>query len=198
MAAVDDTDDREVMKASLEDPALFHLIFDRYHARIYAYLAGRVGAVAAEDLASEVFIVAFRQRASFRSDAESARPWLYGIAANLARGHHRSASRRRRAYSRAPATSVVWIDPDTSVRVDAARQVKGLTGELNKLRAKDREVLLLYALADLSYAEIAEALGIPIGTVRSRLSRTRARLRNLLPENGQSMGEGSDTAGGGK
>lgn len=198
MAAVEHTDDRELMLASLEDPALFQVIFDRYHSMIFSYLAGRVGAEAAADLASEVFLAAFRQRASFRDDAISARPWLYGIAANLARRHHRSAARRRRAYMRAPVSSVVWIDPDSALRVDAARQIQRLTAELSSLRSKDREVLLLYALADLSYSEIAEALDIPVGTVRSRLSRTRTRLRNLLPGEGQSVDDGIETDGGGE
>jgi RNA polymerase sigma-70 factor (ECF subfamily) len=190
--------DGEVMRSSVDDPAAFHMVFDRYHARIFSYLAGRVGPTDAEDLASEVFVAAFRQRAKFREDAVSAGPWLYGIAANLARRNYRSRARRRRAHGRAPADDGIWFDPDRDAQIDAARRIELLRSELNRLREKDREVLFLYALADLSYAEIAEALDIPVGTVRSRLSRTRERLRNLLPDEGKDKGEGTAEYGGGE
>lgn len=195
--AVDRRTDGEVMRSSLDDPAAFNTVFDRYYARIFSYLAARVGPSDAEDLASEVFVAAFRQRATFHADAVSAAPWLYGIAANLARRHHRSMARRRRAYLRAPTTDVVWFDPDPTVHIDAERRIELLGKELKRLRGDDLEVLLLYALADLSYAEIAEALGIPVGTVRSRLSRTRERLRNLLAAEGQQEGDNRDIPGGG-
>lgn len=171
--------DAELILLSLDEPAVFEAVFDRYHSRIFGYLARRVGPDAAEDLASEVFVAAFRQRGSFRSDATNAAPWLFGIAANLARHHHRSLRRGRLAFGKAAARDAIWFDPDLEGRIDAQRLGDELTRSLNHLRDKDREVLLLYALADLSYQEIAEALGIPIGTVRSRLSRTRERLRNL-------------------
>lgn len=184
------------MRSSRDDPAAFSVVFDRYHGRIFSYLAARVGPSDAEDLTSEVFIAAFRQRETFREDATSAGPWLYGIAANMARRHHRSQSRRLRAYLRTPVGATVWFDPDPAVHLDAARRVELLGRELKRLRRKDLEVLLLYAIADLSYGEIAEALGIPVGTVRSRMSRTRSRLRNLLPEEGR-QGDGGETEGGG-
>jgi RNA polymerase sigma-70 factor (ECF subfamily) len=198
MAAVDDVTDRDVMRSSLGDPAAFEAIFDRYHARIFRYLAARAGAAAAEDLASEVFVVAFQQRESFRPEATSAGPWLYGIAANMARRHHRAHARRRRAYGRAAGPGVMWLDPDSASRVDAERQVRLLTSELKRLRTKDLEVLLLYALGDLTYAEIAEALDIPVGTVRSRLSRIRERFRNRIPLEGQEPGDWSEQTGGGE
>ena len=96
-----DHGDGEAIRASLVDADAFHSIFDRYHSRIFSYLAGRVGSAEAEDLASEVFVAAFRQRATFREDATSAAPWLYGIAANLAprQGQRGSLTRRREASS---------------------------------------------------------------------------------------------------
>lgn len=194
---MDGRTDGEVMRSSLDDPAVFSIVFDRYYARIFSYLATRVGPSDAEDLASDVFVAAFKQRATFRADAVSVGPWLYGIAANLARRHHRSKKRRRRAYLRAPTAGIVWFDPDPAIHVDAARRIELLTGELKRLRGDDLEVLLLYALADLSYVEIAEALAIPVGTVRSRLSRTRERLRNSMPDEGQQEGVGSEDPGGG-
>ncbi len=177
--------DPEVIAASLADGAAFEPIFERYYRRIFGYLAKRVGPGAAEDLASEVFAVAFRQRSTFRPEVASAAPWLFGIAANLARRHYRSHSRRIRAFGRAAGGSAVWFDPDLEGRIDAQQRGSEFTKVLNTLRSQDREVLLLYALADLSYDEISAALSIPVGTVRSRLSRTRSRLRNLLPPEGQ-------------
>jgi RNA polymerase sigma factor (sigma-70 family) len=170
--------DAELILASIDEPVAFETVFDRYHGRIFGYLARRVGPDVAEDLASEVFVAAFRQRGTFHADAISAAPWLFGIAANLARHHHRSQRRGRLAFGRAAERGVIWLDPDLEQRVDAARLGEELARSLQSLRVKDREILLLYALADLSYREIAAALGIPIGTVRSRLSRTRERLRN--------------------
>lgn len=188
--------DGEAIRASLEDSAAFQSVFDRHYSRIFSYLAGRVGPSEAEDLASDVFVAAFRQRATFHDDATNAAPWLYGIAANLARRHHRSTSRRARAFGRAAGGSEVWFDQELIDRVDAQRRVAALSAELGRLRSKDREVLYLYSLADLSYAEISEALEIPIGTVRSRLSRTRDRLRNLLGDDGQQTDSGSRSGGG--
>jgi len=179
------TGDAELILLSRHEPAVFEAIFDRYHSRIFGYLAKRVGPDAAEDLASEVFTAAFRQRASFRVDATSAGPWLFGIAANLAKHHYRSQRRGRFAHSKAAAGSVIWLDPELEQRIDAAQLGAELVRALQSLRSMDREVLLLYALADLTYREIAEALAIPVGTVRSRLSRTRKRLRNRPGLRGQ-------------
>jgi len=182
--------DTEAIAASLEEGTAFEVVFERHYGRIYGYLAKRVGPSAAEDLASDVFAVAFQQRATFHPDATSAGPWLYGIAANLAKRHYRSLSRHRRAIGRAGGGSAVWLDPDLEGRIDAQRRATELNKVLSRLRSQDREVLLLFALADLSYDEIGLALSIPVGTVRSRLSRTRSRLRNLLPPEGQ---QGSST-----
>ncbi len=173
-------DDGEVIRASLADATAFGVIFERYHARIVGYLACRVGPDVAEDLASEVFLAAFRQRASFRKDTANAAPWLYGIAINLVRHWRRSNVRRRRAYCRAAGSSSTWIDPDVDSRVDAERCSTELGWLIGCLSNGDRDVLLLFALAELSYPEIAEALSIPLGTVRSRLSRTRHRLQHQL------------------
>ncbi len=180
-----DMSDPEVIAASVTDRGVFEVIFERYYQPIFGYLAKRVGPSSAEDLASEVFAVAFKQRSRFRPDATSAAPWLYGIAANLARRHYRSQSRRFRAFSRAGPEPPIHFDPELEGRVDAQKRATELTRVLSDLRRQDREVLMLYALADLSYEEISEALSIPVGTVRSRLSRTRSKLRNLIPPDGQ-------------
>jgi RNA polymerase sigma-70 factor (ECF subfamily) len=189
--------DAALIAASLDNGDAFETIFDRYYSRIFGFLVNRVGPSAAEDLASEVFTIAFKQRSTFRPDVPIAGPWLFGIAANLARRHFRSNARRARALGRV-APSAVWFDPDLEAQIDARQRVGELTKVLGRLREQDREVLLLYAVADLSYEEISQALSIPVGTVRSRLSRTRTRMRNLLPPEGQSPKEGHGTPGGGE
>jgi RNA polymerase sigma-70 factor (ECF subfamily) len=100
---------------------------------------------------------------------------------NLMRRHYRSERRQLDAYARTGIDLVVDSGFDNAEeRVDAANQGRRLARALSSLRDGDRDVLLLYAWADLSYEEIALALGVRIGTVRSRLHRGRRRLRALL------------------
>lgn len=177
--------DGELIRASLEDPSLFGRVFERHHAAIHAYLSRRAGPDDAGDLAGDVFATAFKDRRKFRPDVDKAAPWLYGIANNLVRRHWRKAGRQARAYGRA-AIQLNWIDPTeaSDARVDVAQVVDALTPTLERLRPRDREILYLYALAELSYEEVAEATGVPIGTVRSSLSRTRSKLRQSLDQIG--------------
>src|SRR6266540_2491139 len=108
------------------------------------------------------------------------RPWLYGIAANLVRHHWRDERRMLRAYARTSSDPVLADDSDALDRVEARASRRELAAALAELRPRDREILLLHAWAELSDAEIAAALSLPIGTVKSRLHRTRERLRNRL------------------
>jgi RNA polymerase sigma-70 factor (ECF subfamily) len=177
--------DAGVVAASLDDAARFGEIFDRHFAEIDRYLARRVGWVLADEIASEVFVIAFRSRARYDQTAPDARPWLFGIAANLARRHWRTERRRLRAYARTGTDPLAGANEDLDQRVDAAAAAPALAAALAALRAEEREVLLLFAWADLGYDEIAAALDIPIGTVRSRLSRARSHVRELLSPSGQ-------------
>ncbi len=177
--------DADLIRASLEDPEEFAPVFERHYRAVYAYLARRVGSDAGADLASEVFVVAFRKRATFRPEARSAAPWLMGIAANLARRHARTTRRGRRAVSRMRGADVVAWDEEAEPRLDAERLRGALTDAISRLRSQDREILLLYALSDLTYPEIAEALRIPPGTVRSRMFRMRRVIRNHMEHFGQ-------------
>ena len=130
---------------------------------------------------TEVFVVAFAQRQRYDLARDCARPWLYGIATNLAGSHRRQEQRRYRALARVDARLVSPSDEDVIAdRVSASAAGPALAGALAALDRGDRDVLLLVALADLSYAEVAESLGIPYGTVCSRLSRARRRLREVL------------------
>jgi RNA polymerase sigma-70 factor (ECF subfamily) len=178
--------DAAVVAASLNDARCFGEIFDRHFADIDRYLARRVGREIADDLAAETFVIAFRGRASYNPATAEVRPWLFGIAANLARRHWRTERRRLRAYARTGVDPLGQLDTDDiDRRLDALSAGPQLAGALAALKHADREILLLYAWADLSYEEIAAALGIPVGTVRSRLSRSRARVRELLSPSGQ-------------
>jgi RNA polymerase sigma-70 factor, ECF subfamily len=118
--------DAAVIEQSWAEPERFEAIFRRYFGRIHQYLAARVGGIIADDLAAEVFTVAFAQRQRYDLARECARPWLYGIATNLAGTYRRQEQRRYRALARAAAQAVVPSDEDlVSERVSAAASVAG-------------------------------------------------------------------------
>jgi RNA polymerase sigma-70 factor (ECF subfamily) len=146
---------------------------------VNAFAAYRVGRVAAEDVLSETFLVAFRRRADFDSDMESALPWLLGIASRLIRRHRAVEARHWVSFAasitREDHSSLGGLDEALS-RVDAEREVATLKTRIAALAPRDRETLLLYAWQGLTYEEISKALGVPVGTVRSRLNRVRKRL----------------------
>ena len=187
--------DAAVIVGSLEDGAGFGEIFDRYFVEIDRYLARRVGWVLADEIAAEVFVIAFRSRGRYDAAVSDARPWLYGIAANLARRHWRTERRRLRAYARTGIDPLCEDTGDIDRRVDALAAGPALAAALAALRPGEREALLLFAWGDLSYEEIAVASGVPVGTVRSRLSRARGRVRELLAPTGQ-LSVGQTTPGG--
>lgn len=175
------------------DPAgEFGRLFDTYADQLYRYLSRRVGADTAHDLVSETFLAAFRQRRRYDPQAAVVRAWLYGIATNLARRHARQEVRALRALSKADARSGVaqgGHDGAVADRVDAQSMARQLAPALADLSDGDRDVLLLTSWAELSTVEVAEALGIPVGTVRSRLHRVRQRLRAAAPLNSPNGGE---------
>jgi RNA polymerase sigma factor (sigma-70 family) len=173
--------DAELVNASWTEPEAFAVLFDRYSAMLYRYVSKRLGPEPAEDLVGETFLVAFSRRKSYDLAYPDARPWLFGILTKLISRHHRSEAARYRALLRAPVESDVESPADrvaAGVTAQAARP--RLAGALAGLPAKDRDVLLLIAWGDLTYEEVAQALGIPIGTVRSRLNRGRRKVRAAL------------------
>ena len=139
--------------------------------------------MAADDLTSETFAVAFRNWDKL-DPARPARPWLYGIASNLMRHHWRKERRMLRAYART-GVDPVWTEDEP------AADTRELAAALAELRRAEREILLLTAWAELTDVEIAGALDLPVGTVKSRLSRAREKLRNRLDPVGQEAVEAS-------
>jgi len=175
---------------SLTDPHAFAALFDRHHDGIAGFLRRRVEPALGDELAAETFLQAFDARDRYDVARPDARPWLYGIAANLLRRHYRAEERRLRAYARAAAPDADTLAFDgVETRLDAAASRRALAIALASLGPGERDVLLLYAWAELSYEQIAEALGIPLGTVRSRLHRARGVVRELLEANGEEMGD---------
>ena len=185
--------DAALIRRSLTDPSVFAEIFDRHFESVFRFLARRVGVVTAGDLASETFARAFEGRRRYRLERDDARPWLFGIATNLLRRQRRNEVRQLRAYARTGVDPVLGGLDDAESRADAAAVGPALADALANLRADERDVLFLYAWADLSYVEIAEALGLPVGTVRSRLSRARAKARELMAADGQQLVEAPTT-----
>ena len=177
--------DADVISASLGTPAAFGTVYDRHAGALFRFLVRRVGHDNAEPLLGDVFRIAFERRHTFDCSYANARPWLYGIATNVLAKHRRTEARRLRATaelaaSRAPATSARDDASDAIAdAVDAATLWPSVVDAIAALPDGERDALLLYVWEDLSYDEIATALDIPVGTVRSRLNRARARLREL-------------------
>ncbi|MET9063832.1 RNA polymerase sigma factor [Streptosporangium sandarakinum] len=178
---VEEDGDAELIRRSHDDPEWFAGIFDRYVRQIHRYAARRLGTQAADDIAAETFLIAFRRRASYDLTQRLARPWLYGIATRLIARHRRGEERFLRALCRTGQDPLPEPMADAVVdRVAAQEKDRVLAGALAGLSRGDRDVLLLVAWGDLSYEEVAEALGIPVGTVRSRLHRARRKTRASL------------------
>jgi len=166
--------DAELIQSSLVDGSAFAVIFDRHFRAISRFLRGRVGRQLAEDLASETFVVAFGRRSSYNLSREDARPWLYGIAVNLLREHRRTEERRLRAYARVPADFGSASD-ELGDHLDSS-----VSAALLELTHEERNLILLLTWADLTYEQLGDALDLPVGTIRSRVSRVRSKLREGL------------------
>ncbi|MGW8887372.1 RNA polymerase sigma factor [Streptomyces sp. NPDC055749] len=179
--------DASVIERSWNDPDVFAILFDRYADDIHRYTARRLGTEAADDLMADTFVIAFQRRRRYDLSRPHALPWLYGIVTNLIGQHRRAEARRLRALSRVAVTAPAEgrgegdaMADRVVARVGAEDTRRSLAAALAGLSARNRDVLLLIAWGDLDYAEAAEALNIPMGTVRSRLHRARKALRAAL------------------
>ncbi|MFE6786147.1 RNA polymerase sigma factor [Streptomyces sp. NPDC057680] len=163
------------------DPSALGEAYDE-HARVLYHYAFRVcgDRAAAEDVVSAAFLEAWRCRGKVHAEGGSLRPWLLGIATNIMRGSAREARRRDAALARMPDRGVLpdFAD-DVLARMTDGEQIRAARAALGRLRRREREVFTLVVWAGLDYAAAGEALGVPVGTVRSRLSRARERLRKL-------------------
>ncbi len=182
--------DAAIIAASLHDPHAFGEIYSRHHSAIYRYFARRLGTATAEELAAEVFVVAIRVRAKYDLKRPSALPWLYGIALNVLRNTLRAERSRMEAEGRL-AVLLRATAPSGEEPNEAALLRSELAAVVGAMHPDDREILLLNLWEDLSYGQIAQVVGVPEGTVKSRLFRARAALRELSGALRQEPDEGS-------
>ena len=163
------------------DPEAFRELFRDHAQLVYRHAVRTTGDWdAAEDIVSLTFLEAWRLRGKLRDEGDSPRPWLMGIAVNVLRNTGRAARRHERALARLPLRDVLPDFADELVgRITDSEELAAAKTALGQLRRSEREVFALCVWSGLGYAEVAEALGVPVGTVRSRLSRARTRLRKL-------------------
>lgn len=164
-------------------PEDFGVVYDEHFHDIYRYIAGRLGPEVADEIAADTFVVALHRRGHFDPAHGGIRPWLFGIATKLVAQHRRQETRRYRALGRLRTETVTDSHEDRVIDWVTAEGVgPRLAKAIGALSKGDRDVLLLNALGDLSHEEIAQALGIPYGTVGSRLNRARKKVRTMLGE----------------
>jgi RNA polymerase sigma-70 factor (ECF subfamily) len=182
--------DASLIRLSLGDPERFTGIVERHAEALHRYFSKRSPHSALDDLVSETFLTAFRSRQNYDLSYLDARPWLFGIATNVLRHHRRTEGRRIARLGR-------WhVDESEQDRTDevesgmmADAEVSKIQSALDQIDERYRDVLMLVAGPGLTYEEVARALGIPVGTVRSRMSRGRTQLRELLGLDGQYQDE---------
>lgn len=170
-------------------------MFERHREPVRAYCARRSGSLdAADDLVSIVFLEAWRRRADVELAHDSVLPWLYGVAGRTVQRRTRTALRHRRLLDRLSTRSS--SDPaahpqgpvladhaeDVAARVDDERHLRQVAVAMSGLGRLDQEVLLLCVWQELDHASAAVALRVPVGTVKSRLSRARARLKQATDD----------------
>jgi RNA polymerase sigma factor (sigma-70 family) len=187
--AGDGESDADLINRSLTEPHIFAALFDRHAVSVHRFLAARVNSSDVEDLVSETFVTAFTSREHFDGSYPRALPWLIGIANNVLRHHRRSETRRRnRLRLLTPAEETA--DPNEQVveRLDDEARRSRFVHALSSLTEEQRETFILVGDLSLSYEDAARTLEVPIGTIRSRMNRARARLRELLDIDGQYTG----------
>ena len=176
-------DDATIIAESLAEPDRFAVLFDRHAPLIHRYAGRRAGPQTADDVVAETFLAAFRRRASYDLRYRDARPWLYGIATNLISQHRREEVRQVRIRQAAvPEPDHPGHGDQVAADVTAGTMRGVLAAALAGLSPGDRDVLLFIAWEQLTYDETAQALGIPVGTVRSRLNRVRGVVRAALAD----------------
>jgi RNA polymerase sigma factor (sigma-70 family) len=176
-----DATDAELIRHSLEDPEEFREVFERHYESVRRFAQRVVGRDAGEEIAAQTFLIAFQRRATYDVGYRSARSWLFGIAYNVLRHHLRAERSQHDLLARVPSEREA-TDPIETEALDAARLAPILRDALSKLREEQRSPFVLVALGELTYRETADVLAIPVGSVRSRIHRARATLRELLSD----------------
>ncbi|MDX1449953.1 MAG: sigma-70 family RNA polymerase sigma factor [Acidimicrobiia bacterium] len=167
--------------AQTEDRVEVEGLFEAHYADVLAYCARRVGRNEAEDVAGEVFAVAWRRRSEIES--ATARPWLYGVARGVISNRWRSGRRQHRLVDRLTGTVPLPVDgPDTVVV--RREQDRAVMDTLRKLKQTDSEILMLAGWEGLSAPEIAVALGISVSAAEQRLHRAKRRFAQALAAQG--------------
>lgn len=162
--------DAELLSRSATEPGAFGEVYERHGVAVRRYLVSRVGSHDGEELAAEVFMRAFRTRDRCRAEHDSALPWLLGIANHVVGDHRRLERRRLAALER-----LLVEEPESAAQTEAALTAE-VVSALRRLPATHRDALLLMVWGELSRDEVAAALGVPVGTVNSRIARARKRL----------------------
>lgn len=160
------------------DAPSFGALYERHAAAVYNYLFRRLADWSeAEDLAAVVFLEAFRRRGEVAIEEGKVLAWFYGVATNVLRNRRRALRRHRQALSQLPTrASLPDIAADAVARLAAETEMRAIREQVNNLPRAQQDVLALCLWSELSYEEAAIALGVPSGTVRSRLARARATL----------------------
>ncbi|MFF6995911.1 RNA polymerase sigma factor [Streptomyces sp. NPDC008313] len=166
------------------DREVFGQLYEEFARAVFNHALRMTGdRSTAEDVMSETFLTAWRHRTRVREDGGTLLPWLLGIATHKADNARRGAWRRQLFLARQPRQGPVEdFAPQVAGRIDDVRRLRAVQASLGRLRQQEREVLALCVWSGLDYRETAEALGIPVGTVRSRLSRARKKLARLAEE----------------
>jgi RNA polymerase sigma-70 factor (ECF subfamily) len=180
----EDLDDAELWELSTKDPEAFGEIFRRHARSVFAICYWRTGdAAMAEDVTSVVFLEAWRRRELVVLEQRSALPWLLGVANHTSRNATRSLRRYGQALRRLDGHRNLPSDDDVIDRIDAETSLNRVNEVARGLSDQEREIVLLVFWSGLSYEATAVALGVPVGTVRSRVSRTRRKLQLRLGDN---------------
>jgi RNA polymerase sigma factor (sigma-70 family) len=174
------------------DPDAFGVLFDDHSRAVYNLAFRLTGSwQEAEEVVSLTFLEAWRLRGRVEPDGDSLRPWLMGITVNVVRNFSRAARRHQAAMARLPEPAAVPDFADELAdRLDDAAMLAAVRAAFGRLRPAEQDVVALCVWSELDYVAAAEALGIPVGTVRSRLSRARRKLRLLTAQPGLARGGG--------
>jgi RNA polymerase sigma factor (sigma-70 family) len=178
-----DPTDEELLARLRADPAAFVAFYDRHVDQVVRFAARRLrDPEAVADAVAAVFVELFEGAGRYRPGRGPAVGWLFGVARHVVAGQQRQASRQARVVAKLSGRALVDADAyaDLDARIDAEAAAKRLYQAMDTLSERERAVLELVALDQLTVSQAAAALGVRAGTARVRLARARRRLRGLL------------------